>query len=133
MPGSFFDSNVVLYAASGDRTKRERSRSLLVVGGTISVQVLNEITNVCRRKLHLTWDEVRAFSNLVRESTTVVPVTVKMHERGIRIAERYGLSVYDAFVAAAAVESGCDTLLSEDMHAGLSIDGTLRIVNPFAE
>ena len=32
---------------------------------------------------------------------------------------------------AAALLADCDKLLSEDMHEGLSIEGRLRIVNPF--
>jgi predicted nucleic acid-binding protein len=47
------------------------------------------------------------------------------------IAERYGLSIYDAMIAAAAMEAGCDTLWSEDMQHGLVLEEGLRIVNPF--
>jgi len=51
MPGSFFDTNVLLYVASGDPAKADRAEELVHAGGTISVQVLNEITNVaCRKK-----------------------------------------------------------------------------------
>ena len=32
-------------------------------------------------------------------------------------------------IAAAALDSGCDTLWSEDMHDGLVIDGRLTVVN----
>jgi predicted nucleic acid-binding protein len=34
-------------------------------------------------------------------------------------------------VVAAALEAGCLELLSEDLHDGLLVDGTLRIRNPF--
>jgi predicted nucleic acid-binding protein len=46
------------------------------------------------------------------------------------LAERYGLSIFDAMIAAAALNAGCDTLLSEDMQHGMALD-ELRIVNPF--
>jgi predicted nucleic acid-binding protein len=49
MPGRFFDTNVLLYVASGDTAKVERAERLIADGGTISVQVLNEIANVARR------------------------------------------------------------------------------------
>jgi predicted nucleic acid-binding protein len=55
-----------------------------------------------------------------------------MHERGRLVAQRYGLSVYDAMIVAAALESGCETLFSEDMQNGLLVDQQLRIRNPFA-
>ena len=50
---------------------------------------------------------------------------------GLALAERYGLSVYDAMIAASALHAECDTLWSEDMHDGLVIEDQLRIVNPF--
>jgi len=56
-----------------------------------------------------------------------------MHQRGLELAERYQFSVYDAMIAAAALQAGCTTLLSEDFQAGHLIDGRLRIVNPFAD
>ena len=45
MPGNFFDTNVLLYVASGDPAKADRAEELIGAGGIISVQVLNEITN----------------------------------------------------------------------------------------
>ena len=38
MPGSFFDTNVLLYVASGDPAKADRVEELIGAGGTISVQ-----------------------------------------------------------------------------------------------
>lgn len=46
MPGSFFDTNVLIYVASADRAKADRAEQLIAAGGVISVQVLNEIANV---------------------------------------------------------------------------------------
>jgi predicted nucleic acid-binding protein len=53
MPGSFFDTNVLVYLASGDRVKADKAETLLDAGGAISVQVLNELTNVGRRKMRM--------------------------------------------------------------------------------
>ena len=61
------------------------------------------------------------------------PVTLKTHETGLALAERYRLSIYDGMIAAAALLAGCDRLWSEDMQDGLVIDGRLRIADPFAE
>ena len=47
------------------------------------------------------------------------------------IAERYGFSFYDSLIVAAAIESKCTTLYSEDMHHSQHI-GNLSIKNPFA-
>ncbi len=56
---AFFDTNVVLYLFSGDGAKADRAEALLAGGGLISVQVLNEFAAVARRKLGMTWREVR--------------------------------------------------------------------------
>jgi len=53
MPGSFFDTNVLLYIASGNSDKATAAEAMIGDGGTISVQVLNEIAHVARRKMRL--------------------------------------------------------------------------------
>ncbi|WP_114912955.1 PIN domain-containing protein [Acidibrevibacterium fodinaquatile] len=98
---------------------------------TISVQVLNELANVSRRKMGLSWPETHAFLSTVRALLPIEPMTVDVHDLGLAIAERYGLSVYDAMIAASALHADCDTLWSEDMHNGLVIENRLRIANPF--
>jgi predicted nucleic acid-binding protein len=131
MPGSFFDTNVLLYIASGDAAKAERAEQLIAAGGTVSIQVLNEIANVTRRKMRYSWERTHDLLSQIRQLLPVIPITLRIHETGIALAERYTLSIYDGMIAAAALDSGCDTLWSEDMHDGLLIDGRLTVVNPF--
>jgi predicted nucleic acid-binding protein len=57
-PGEFLDSNVLVYAFTTD-PRAARAQGLLARGCTISVQGLNEFTNVARRTLGMTWGEVR--------------------------------------------------------------------------
>jgi len=128
---SFIDTNVLLYLLSTDTAKAARAEEIARGGGTISVQVLNEMANVMRRKLSMTWREINEVLTLVRSICSPEPLTVEIHDRGRLVAERYGLSVYDGMIAAAALIAGCDTLYSEDMQNGLLIDGQLRIQNPF--
>lgn len=131
MPGSFFDTNVVLYLASDDLTKANRAESILAEGGTISVQVLNEIANVARRKMRMSWEETHGFLSMIRSLLPVEPLTIETHETGLALAERYGLSPFDAMIVASALLAGCDMLWSEDMQDELVIDGRLQIANPF--
>jgi predicted nucleic acid-binding protein len=131
MPASFFDTNVLVYMASGDAAKADRAEAAVGVGGSISVQVLNELANVARRKMRMSWPDTRAFLNMLRGLLTVHPLTVETHETGLELAERYGFSSYDAMIVAAALHAGCDTLWSEDMQHGMVLDEGLRIVNPF--
>ena len=131
MPASFFDTNVLAYLASGDTAKADRAESVVAGGGSVSVQVLNELSNVARRKMQMSWADTHTLLAVLRNLLTVHPLTLETHEVGLRLAERYGFSVYDAMIAAAALDAGCDTLWSEDMQQGLKIEKRLRILNPF--
>jgi predicted nucleic acid-binding protein len=131
-PGkSFIDSNVVLYLLSADNEKADLAESVIGAESVISVQVLNEVANVARRKLNMPWKDVTTFLDLVRSICAVEPLTVDIHDRGCLLAERYGFSTYDAMIVASACEAGCTTLYSEDMQHGLLVDDCLRICNPF--
>jgi predicted nucleic acid-binding protein len=131
MPGSFFDTNVVMYLLSSDQAKADRAEMLVEEGGTVSVQVLNELANVARRKMALPWNELRPFLSMLCSLVEVRPLTKELHDSGLALAERHKLSIYDAMIVAAALEADCRTLWSEDMHHGLVIESRLKIVNPF--
>ena len=131
MPGSFIDTNVLVYVASDDPVKAGRAEKIIADGGTISVQVLNELANVARRKMRMSWSETHTLLSAIRALLPVQPITVETHETGLELAERYGLSIYDAMIAASARNAECDTLWSEDMHEGMVIQDQLRIANPF--
>jgi predicted nucleic acid-binding protein len=128
---AFFDTNVLVYEFSEDAAKAAASEDVIRDGGVISVQVLNEFANAGRRKLGLSWAVIRDILGEYRTNLTIVPVTLETHERGLYLAERYQLNVYDGVIVAAALLAGCTILYSEDMHHGLVIDG-LTIRNPYA-
>jgi predicted nucleic acid-binding protein len=131
MPGSFFDSNVLVYLASGDPVKADQAERVVAVGGAISVQVLNELANGARRKMRLSWADTHAFLSMVRALLQVHAMTLEIHDTGLGLAERYRVSTYDAMIIASALHAGCDTLWSEDMQDGMVIEASLRIANPF--
>jgi len=131
MPVSFFDTNVLVYLASSDPAKADQAEAIVGLGGAISVQVLNELANVARRNMEMSWPDAQTFLSRLRDLLTVHPLTVETHETGLALAARYNLSVYDAMIAASALHADCDTLWSEDMQHGMTLDGRLRIVNPF--
>jgi predicted nucleic acid-binding protein len=127
----FFDTSIVLYLLSADAPKADRVEALLAGGGAISVQVLNEFASVARRKSALSWPEVREALSVVRAMCVTHPVTEETHDRGVDIAERYGFSLYDSMIIAAAQDAGCTTLFSEDLQHRQIIDRNLTIRNPF--
>lgn len=131
MSAEFSDTNVVLYLLD-DGPKADRAESILGQGPRISVQVLNEAAVNCRRKAGLSWAETGSFLAGIQALCPVEDLTENTHAVGRALAERYGFSVYDAMIVAAALIAGCTTLWTEDMHDGLLVEDQLRIVNPFA-
>ncbi|MEX2642386.1 MAG: PIN domain-containing protein [Acetobacterales bacterium] len=131
MPVSLFDGNVLVYLASAEVAKADRAEAAAAGGGAISIQVLNELANVARRKMRMAWTDIHAFLGLLRVVLTVHPLTLKTHDTGLALAGQYGLSTYDSMIAASALHAGCDTLWSEDMQDGMILEGRLRIVDPF--
>ena len=131
MPGEFLDSNVLVYAFTTD-ARAARAQELLERGCIIGVQGLNEFTNVARRRLGMTWGEVReALAAIPTLCRTILPVDIDTHTNALRIAERYGCAISDALIVASALCANCGVLWSEDMQDGIVIDRRLRIANPF--
>lgn len=127
----FFDTNVILYLLSEDKSKADRAEELLQEGGVISVQVLNEFSSVGLRKLKMTVAEIREVLSIIRTLCHVVPLTEEAHDRGLDLVRDRGFSLYDAMIVATAELTGCTVLFSEDMQHGQSVEGRLKILNPF--
>ena len=127
---NFFDTNILLYLLSSDAAKADAAEELLAAGGFISVQVLNEFASVASRKLGMSWSEIKDALGSIRAVCEVLPVSVTIHDRALGIAERYGISIYDATIVASALVAGCETLHSEDLQDGQAIEN-LTIRNPF--
>lgn len=128
----FLDTNILIYATLSDDPRRAAAERAIEAGGTISIQVLNEFTNVARGKLKRSWAKVEATLDLIKGKVgRARSITVATHDRAAALARDHGFSFYDALIVAAAIEAGCDTLLTEDMQHGRVIDG-LTIQNPFS-
>lgn len=127
----FFDTDILLYLLSADAAKAQRAEELVAERGWVSVQVLNEFASVASRKLRMPIPEIRECLEPIRSICVVEPVSVETHALGLEVAERFGFSLYDSMIVAAALLAGCDTLYSEDLQDGQRIDGLL-IRNPFS-
>lgn len=127
---AFIDTNVLVYL-TGSGEKSSTAEALISGGGTISVQVLNELTLVLRRKHEYSWDDVREVLTFLRGLLVVETLTVDTHEIGLSLAERYRLRFYDSLLLAAALQSGCETFWSEDLQDGFVVEGKLTVRNPF--
>jgi predicted nucleic acid-binding protein len=131
MAGEFLDSNVLIYAFTND-LRATRAQTLLTADCITSVQGLNEFANVARRKLKMSWSEVnQALASLRELLRATHPIDLATHDLALSVAERHSYSLFDALMIASALQAGCTILYSEDMQHGMSINGRVRIVNPF--
>ena len=106
---------------------------LILAGGTISVQVLNEFTSVLHRKFGIDWGVIaEAVADLQTALGPILPMGVNTHSAAVDLARVHGFSFYDSLIVASALKAGWDTLLSEDLQAGRRIVN-LTIVNPFLQ
>ena len=132
----FFDTNILVYTLDADAMeKRERARAVLRERSRsdelfISTQVLQEFYVAATRKLGLeplvAKETMAAF-----ERINIVVVTRPLIDEAIDISILHRLSFWDSLIVAAAIDSRCESLLTEDLSDGQSIRG-LRIVNPFS-
>jgi predicted nucleic acid-binding protein len=128
---AFADSNCLLYLLSGSQDKAARVRAILLDEVIVSVQVLNEITNVARKKFGLSWSAIDEFLNAVQAVCQVIPLTAQTNALARKIAEQYDVSFYDAGIVASALLNSANILYSEDLQHGMRFEKTLRVVNPF--
>jgi len=128
---AFFDTNVLVYAFSDGDPRRNAALDLLLAGGSVGVQTLNEFVNVERNKLKVSWSVTLDRLIVIEQlCPPPIPLTVAIHNRGLQIAQASGYHIYDSLMLAAALEASCTVFYSEDMHDGQAI-GNLTIRNPF--
>ena len=139
MSVDFFDTNVFIYLFDDRALDKQATAKRLVAeavasgSGRISYQVVQETLNVVTRKLDppvAPADALRLLDALLVPLWRVSPSQALFH-RGVAIQNRYRFSFDDAMIVAAALESGCRRLFSEDLSDGQRIEG-LEIYNPFA-
>ena len=131
---SFIDSNVLIYWTD-DSTRADVVEQLLASDACISIQVLNEFTNVLFKKRALSIKQIQKWCDTLLEVCEVHELSVKTHSLALQLMAKYKLSFYDANIVSAAGLAGCDVLYSEDMQDGLIVrfpdKTTLSIRNPF--
>jgi predicted nucleic acid-binding protein len=128
----FLDSNVMIYAyLKQDEKKQHISKQLIAQNAVISTQVLQELTNTLRRKMGVDYSIVRPILQECLKNCDLNTNTSDTVFFALDIAERYGFSFYDSLIIAAALESKCTTLYSEDMQDNQRIEN-LTIKNPYA-
>jgi predicted nucleic acid-binding protein len=83
------------------------------------------------KKAHVPETEIR---ELIRSFYRKYPVVLLDQEVEIgasELRERFSLSFWDSLIVSAAVHGDATVLYSEDLQAGLQVDGRLVVCNPF--
>ena len=139
MPAEFFlDTNVFVYTfdrQEPDKQARARGlveRALGTGDGVVSSQVVQEFLNVALRKFERPFSEEQALRYLreVLDPLCFVFSSISLYETAVSLCRRWRFSFYDSLIVAAALESKCNVLYSEDFQDGQEIE-SLTIVNPF--
>lgn len=133
---TFVDTNILLYAfdaAAGVKSDIATARLSALCNeqsGVLRLQVLNEFFANAMRKLP--GSSIGWAREVVREYGVWLGLAPEFDttSRAIELVESVRLSFWDALIAAAAIENGATTLLSEDLNHQQVIAG-VRIENPF--
>lgn len=126
------DTNVLVYVFDqSNRGKRPVSESLLADGPLVSSQVVSEFLNVSKRILHLSKEVALDKCLKALISCEIIPVERKHLNLALLLIRKYDFQLFDSIIVAAALESGCSILYSEDMQHKQVIENKLTIVNPF--
>ena len=132
---SLLDTNVLVYADATDEPAKQRRALALITAlradasAVLSTQVLQEFVNVALRKLRLPQALVRERIAFYRRFE-MVPASADVIVGALDLHVLHSLPFYDALIVQAAVVSGCQRVLSEDMQHG-AVYGGVRIENPF--
>lgn len=129
----FLDSNLIIYAHTDLDLRKQQVAQQVITNedSVISTQVLQETANILFKKFQFAWPDIQTVLNEAATNNSLHINSASTINDACRFAERYGFSFYDSLVIAAAFESGCTRLLSEDLQNGQVIDNVLTIENPF--
>jgi len=130
---AFIDTNIFVYIQRTDcPEKRQIAENAINNFECIaSTQVLNEIANIFTKKYPMPVEKVELLINSICEVSEIIIVNKAIIDHALHLHHRYKIPYYDCLMIAAAIYSGCQYLLSEDMQDGFLIDNTLKIVNIF--
>ncbi len=139
MSGKYFlDTNVLVYSFDPSVPAKQAEAVRLIKAalydgkGLISSQVIQEFINVAIKKfaVPMSLHDSRKYLDTVLSGLCRVFMSIDLYRSALDIMERWGYSLYDSLIIAAALQADCDILYSEDLHHHQKIHG-LTIVDPF--
>ncbi|HTA23348.1 MAG TPA: PIN domain-containing protein [Terriglobales bacterium] len=139
MSGRFFlDTNIFAYTFDANAPAKAKKAAQLVrhaaaTGqGIVSYQVVQEFFNVALRRFQEPMSVAEAEQYLITVFRPLLAVhsSPALYVEALRITGKHRIRWYDSLIVAAALESQCETLYTEDLQHGWKIEG-LKIENPF--
>jgi len=136
---AFVDTNVLVYAfdtANPEKHVAANTLTTQLVGEgrlCLSVQVLHEFYSVVTRPsrpFRLTHEQALKIVSEFVEMSTVVSLTPSITLSALQVVGQHNISFWDALIWAAAQQSGCSAVYSEDFQHGRELGG-ITFVNPF--
>lgn len=136
---AFVDTNVFGYLFQADEPEKQALAREIVESDQVtrelvlSTQVLQEFYVTVTRKLAEPLPDDEA-SDATRDigRYTVVRVDPTMVYDAIALSQRHVISLWDALILRAAIDSGCEVVLTEDLRDGWEVEG-VRVENPFRD
>lgn len=133
MNAAFFDTNILAYAADShgpEPAKRDVARALMQSRAiVVSTQVMIELYQVMRRKLHYGAETAQFWVTSLKDET-VVTLTASDVIDGLTLSRRHQISPFDGLILQAAHRADLDILYTQDLNHGQTY-GSVRVCNPF--
>jgi|SRR6266536_133088 len=135
---SFLDTNIVVSAFGRGFPEKARIAQQLITDGAagkqavISYQVVQEFINVVLRGFRITISrtDLESFVLTALFPMMAVSSSPALMIQALRLQAAHQLAWYDSLIVAAALESSCRILYSEDLQHGRRF-GDLVVENPF--
>ena len=127
------DTNIWVYAHLENPEDAKFEQASQIVGNpsglVVSVQVLNEYYSVMSKNRA---DDTLIQANIqtILDRFEICWFSAELLKRSYALRNRYRYSCWDSLILAAALESGCDAIYTEDLQHGQIVEN-VKIINPF--
>lgn len=126
------DTNVLIYSLDQSNMVKQKSAiAILDQNPYIFSQNMSELINVLRYKWKIKKSDCEFLVKQILDVCTFLPTSKDVYLNAFDLVRKYNFQLFDAIIAASALECGCGILYTEDMQHGLLIEARLKIKNPF--
>lgn len=134
----FLDTNVFVYSFDHSSPAKARHAMQLIRQGVatrkgvVSYQVVQEFLNIALRRFDrpMTLADAEQYLSTIFRPLLAVQSSQALFTEALRLTDKHHLSWYDSLIVAAAIESKCPVLYSEDLQHGQRF-GSVEVINPF--